>query len=126
MVEEDVDVRPVHRLVALNLIRTQALLLLLTRYATCEIMDDVALQRHERSAEVQFRLLGVLLVEQRVHKAMAFAGHAYVMQRAGFSWVEPLRNCVHASTKSKRAICEDLWIVSTFATPSLVYLHRTM
>ena len=47
-----------HRLVAPNLIRSQALALLLAAVRAGEITESVALQRHERLTELKMRLLG--------------------------------------------------------------------
>jgi predicted nucleic acid-binding protein len=58
LVAEGVDVNPSHRLVAPNLIRSQALALLLAAVRNGEITEQVALQRHERLTEMKMRLLG--------------------------------------------------------------------
>src|SRR3954470_6870716 len=58
VVAHDVAVSPDHRLVAPNLIRSQALALLLGEVRRGEITEAVALQRHERLTEMKMRLLG--------------------------------------------------------------------
>ncbi len=58
LVAEGVDVNPSHQLVAPNLIRSQALALLLAAVCNGEITEQVALQRHERLTEIKMRLLG--------------------------------------------------------------------
>ena len=58
IVADDVAVSSSHQLVAPNLIRSQALSLLLSAVRGGEISEDVALQRHERLTEIKMRLLG--------------------------------------------------------------------
>jgi predicted nucleic acid-binding protein len=58
LVADDVQVSSAHRLVAPNLIRSQALSLLLAAVRSGEISEEVALQRHERLTEIKMRLLG--------------------------------------------------------------------
>ena len=58
VVAERVEVSPAHQLVAPNLIRSQALSLLLTSVRHGDITEDVALERHERLTEMKMRLLG--------------------------------------------------------------------
>ena len=58
LVADDVDVSSSHQLVAPNLIRSQALSLLLAAVRAGEITEEVALQRHERLTELKMRLLG--------------------------------------------------------------------
>ena len=58
IVAEDVALSSAHQLVAPNLIRSQALTLLLAQVNTGEITEAVALQRHERLTEIKMRLLG--------------------------------------------------------------------
>ena len=58
LVAERVEVDPEHQLVAPNLIRSQALALLLASVRDGDISEDVALQRHERLTEMKMRLLG--------------------------------------------------------------------
>ena len=58
LVAEDVNVNCAHQLVAPNLIRSQALSLLLAAVRDGEITEEVALQRHERLTEIKMRLLG--------------------------------------------------------------------
>ena len=58
IVAEGVEVSRAHQLVAPNLIRSQALALLLAAVRDGEITEEVALQRHERLTELKMRLLG--------------------------------------------------------------------
>ena len=58
LVTDAVEVDPGHRLVAPNLIRSQALCLLLASVRRGEISEAVALERHERLTEMKMRLLG--------------------------------------------------------------------
>lgn len=58
IVADDVDVSSAHQLVAPNLIRSQALSLLLVAVREGRITEEVALQRHERLTEIKMRLLG--------------------------------------------------------------------
>lgn len=58
LVTERVELDPEHRLVAPNLIRSQALCLLLTSVRQGEITEAVAMERHERLTEMKMRLLG--------------------------------------------------------------------
>lgn len=58
LVAESVEVSRQHQLVAPNLIRSQALSLLLTTVRRGDITEEVALQRHERLTEMKIRLLG--------------------------------------------------------------------
>lgn len=58
IVTDDVVVSSAHRLVAPNLIRSQALTLLLAQVHSGEITEAVALRRHERLTEMKMRLLG--------------------------------------------------------------------
>jgi predicted nucleic acid-binding protein len=58
LVAEGIEVDPGHQLVAPNLVRSQALTLLLAAVRRGEITEDVALQRHERLTELKMRLLG--------------------------------------------------------------------
>jgi predicted nucleic acid-binding protein len=58
LVAERTEVSSAHQLVAPNLIRSQALSLLLAAVLEGEITDEVALQRHERLTEIKMRLLG--------------------------------------------------------------------
>ena len=58
IVADDVRVSSAHQLVAPNLIRSQALDLLLAQVCSGEITDAVAMQRHERLTEMKMRLLG--------------------------------------------------------------------
>lgn len=53
-----VDISHEHQLVAPNLIRSQALSLLLAAVNCGDITEEVALQRHERLTEIKMRLLG--------------------------------------------------------------------
>jgi predicted nucleic acid-binding protein len=58
LVTDDVAVSSAHQLVAPNLIRSQALSLLLAAVRGGEITEEIALQRHERLTEIKMRLLG--------------------------------------------------------------------
>ena len=58
LVTDAVEVDPRHQLVAPNLIRSQALSLLLASVRRGEISEAVALERHERLTEMKMRLLG--------------------------------------------------------------------
>lgn len=58
LVAEGLEVNPEHQLVAPNLIRSQALTMLLTQVRRGELTDREALQRHERLTELKMRLLG--------------------------------------------------------------------
>ncbi|MEP7112610.1 MAG: hypothetical protein ABI862_05055 [Ilumatobacteraceae bacterium] len=58
LVTENVGISSSHQLVAPNLIRSQALSLLLAAVLEGEITEQVALQRHERLTEIKIRLLG--------------------------------------------------------------------
>jgi predicted nucleic acid-binding protein len=58
LVAEGVDISPEHQLVAPNIIRSQALSLLLASVRHGDISEAVALERHERFTEMKMRLLG--------------------------------------------------------------------
>ena len=58
IVVHEVEIDPRHQLVAPNLIRSQALSLLLAAVRHGELAEAVALQRHERLTELKMRLLG--------------------------------------------------------------------
>jgi predicted nucleic acid-binding protein len=58
IVANDLDVHSDHQLVAPNLIRSQALALLLDGVRNGDITEEVALRRHERLTELKMRLLG--------------------------------------------------------------------
>ena len=58
LVTNGVKVSLSHQLVAPNLIRSQALSLLFSRVRDGELIEDVALQHHERITELKMRLLG--------------------------------------------------------------------
>jgi predicted nucleic acid-binding protein len=58
LVADGVPVSSAHQLVAPNLIRSQALTLLLAQVRSGEITEAVALERHERLTEMKMRLLG--------------------------------------------------------------------
>ena len=58
IVAEQIAVDPEHQLVAPNLIRSQALSLLLAAVRDGELTEEVALERHERLTELKMRLLG--------------------------------------------------------------------
>jgi predicted nucleic acid-binding protein len=58
LVAEGVEVSPEHQLVAPNIIRSQALSLLLASVRQGDMTEAVALQQHERLTELKMRLLG--------------------------------------------------------------------
>jgi predicted nucleic acid-binding protein len=58
LVAEDVQVSPQHQIVAPNMIRSQALSLLLEAVARRDLSEEVALERHERLTALKMRLLG--------------------------------------------------------------------
>ena len=58
VVANNVNVSAAHQLVAPNLIRSQAMSLLLTAVRDGEITEQVALERHEGLTELKMRLLG--------------------------------------------------------------------
>jgi predicted nucleic acid-binding protein len=58
LVAEDLQVDPRHQLVAPNLIRSQALSLLLEAVRRGDLTEAAALQHHERLTELKMRLLG--------------------------------------------------------------------
>jgi predicted nucleic acid-binding protein len=58
LVAEGVRVNPEHQIVAPNLIRSQALALLLAAVRRGDLPEEVALQHHERLTELKMRLLG--------------------------------------------------------------------
>ena len=58
VVAEGIAVDDRHQLVAPNLIRSQALALLLTRVRDGELAEEDALRLHERLTELKMRLLG--------------------------------------------------------------------
>jgi predicted nucleic acid-binding protein len=58
LVAEDVEINARHQLVAPNLIRSQALCLLLTSVRRGDITEAVARERHECFTELKMRLLG--------------------------------------------------------------------
>ena len=58
LVADDIVVGAAHQLVAPNLIRSQALSLLLAAVRAGELTEEVALQRHERITEIKLRLPG--------------------------------------------------------------------
>lgn len=58
IVANDIEIDPDHQLVAPNLIRSQALTLLLADVRSGNITEQVALQHHERFTELKMRLLG--------------------------------------------------------------------
>lgn len=58
VVAQDVAVSPHHQLVAPNVIRSQALGLLLDAVRRGELAESVALEQHERLTELKIRLLG--------------------------------------------------------------------
>lgn len=58
VIADQVEVIPGHQIVAPNLIRSQALTLLLQAVCRGDLTEDAALQRHERLTELKMRLLG--------------------------------------------------------------------
>jgi predicted nucleic acid-binding protein len=58
LVATGLHVNPRHQIVAPNLIRSQALSLLLQAVRRGDLTEDVALQHHERLTELKMRLLG--------------------------------------------------------------------
>lgn len=58
LVADGVQVNPRHQIVAPNVIRSQALCLLLKAVRHGELTEDLALQHHERLTELKMRLLG--------------------------------------------------------------------
>lgn len=58
IVANDIEIDPDHQLVAPNLIRSQALTLLLADVRSGNITEQVALQHHERFTALKMRLLG--------------------------------------------------------------------
>jgi predicted nucleic acid-binding protein len=58
IVEEDVPISPRHQIVAPNLIRSQALTLLLRAVAAGRLTETEALEQHERLTGLKMRLLG--------------------------------------------------------------------
>ena len=58
VVAAGVHVSPRHQIVAPNLIRSQALSLLLEAVRRGDLTEDLALQHHERLTELKMRLLG--------------------------------------------------------------------
>jgi predicted nucleic acid-binding protein len=58
LVAEEIEISSSHQLVAPNVIRSEALSLLLAAVRAGEITEEVALQRHERITELKIRLLG--------------------------------------------------------------------
>ena len=58
VVANDVRISPRHQIVAPNLIRSQALSLLLEAVRRGDLTEDLALQHHEHLTELRMRLLG--------------------------------------------------------------------
>lgn len=58
LVADELPVSPEHQLVAPNLLRSQALSLLLEKVVRGELDENTALQQHERMTELKMRLLG--------------------------------------------------------------------
>jgi predicted nucleic acid-binding protein len=58
IVADDIQIAPGHQLVAPNLIRSQALALLLGAVQREELTEAEALRQHERLTELKMRLLG--------------------------------------------------------------------
>lgn len=58
LVAAEVDIHPDHQLVAPNVIRSQALALLLGAVRRGDLTESQALEQHERLTELKMRLLG--------------------------------------------------------------------
>ena len=58
LVANNVHISPSHQIVAPNLLRSQALSLLLGAVRHGDLTEDLALQHHERLTELKMRLLG--------------------------------------------------------------------
>ena len=58
LVANEIQVSPRHQIVAPNLIRSQALTLLLEAVRHGDLTEDLALAHHERLTELKMRLLG--------------------------------------------------------------------
>jgi hypothetical protein len=58
VVRDDMSVSPSHQLVAPNLIRSQALSLLLGAVTRGDLTEEAALEQHERLTALKMRLLG--------------------------------------------------------------------
>ena len=58
LVANNVHISPRHQIVAPNLIRSQALSLLLQAVRHGDLTEDLALEHHERLTELKMRLLG--------------------------------------------------------------------
>ena len=58
LVANDLPVSPIHQIVAPNVIRSQALSLLLEAVRRGDLTEDLALQHHERLTAMKMRLLG--------------------------------------------------------------------
>jgi predicted nucleic acid-binding protein len=58
VVASGIQVSPRHQIVAPNLIRSQALSLLLEAVRHADLSEEIALQHHERLTELKMRLLG--------------------------------------------------------------------
>ena len=58
LVANNVHISPRHQIVAPNLIRSQALSLLLQAVRHGDLTEDLALEHHERLTELKIRLLG--------------------------------------------------------------------
>ena len=58
LVANNVHISPSHQIVAPNLIRSQALSLLLEAVRHGDLTEDLALQHHDRLTELKMRLLG--------------------------------------------------------------------
>lgn len=68
LVAEGAQVNPRHQLVAPNVIRSQALCLLLEAVRNDELSEELALQHHERATEMKMRLLGDLMSRKTAWK----------------------------------------------------------
>jgi hypothetical protein len=80
LVANQVQVGEGHQLVAPNLIRSQALTLLLTAVRRAELTEQEALVRHERLTELKLRLLGNR-VSRRTAWKIARAGLGHDLRR---------------------------------------------
>jgi len=58
LVANDVEISPRHQIVAPNLIRSQALSLLLEAVRHGDLTEELALEHHDRITELKMRLLG--------------------------------------------------------------------
>jgi hypothetical protein len=85
MVATGVQVSSRHQIVAPNLIRSQALSLLLQAVRLGDLTEEVALQHHERLTELKMRLLGDR-VSRRTAWRIAREQDWETTPRASFRW----------------------------------------